>query len=147
MAARRTIFQRKPEPPSIEESLAFLAQGGEDARLGDEDGVDGQAQLGGGLVGGGPFQGDPAEGGPGGRLEARPDHLQEALRHVAVVLLVPQAARLAARVLELLEQVEEIAVAGADGPMALTLPVVAQAVDGDALEPAAEGAGPLVLEV
>src|SRR5262245_40180743 len=62
------------------------------------------------------------------------------------MLLVPEPAQLAVRVLELQEHLQEVAVARTLRPVALALPVVAKAVDGDGPKPAAERAGPLMLE-
>ena len=80
----------------------------QDARLGDQDGIDGQAQLGGDVFGGNPIDDVPAESLPGGRLEVGLDQAQQALQDEPVVLPVPSTAQFAGRVLQLIERRIEV---------------------------------------
>lgn len=100
---------------SVDEALTFGPKSAEDARFGDEDGVDGQAQLGSDGIGRNAFQGDALEGAPGAVRELGFDLLQQPLGDEAIVLLVPEPGDAAIGVSELVEQIGEIAVAGGQG--------------------------------
>src|SRR6516165_1403604 len=80
---------------SVDEAGDFLAEACQDARLGDADGIRGQAQVSGGFTGGLAFQYNHPEGLPGCRLKLRLDELKEPADHMSVVLLVPAAAKVA----------------------------------------------------
>ena len=95
-----------------DQTLAFLPQPPENARLGDQDGVYRQAQ-GLGHFGGRPLLEDQeAEAIPGGRGEFRLDQLHEAPDDKFVVLAIAESAQLAFGVLELGEAI----VKTVDGP-------------------------------
>ncbi len=65
------------------------------ARLGDQDGIDRQAQFGGNRLRRGTIEHLPPEGLPRGRPEVGFDQLEQALEHVLVVLAIPAAAQFA----------------------------------------------------
>ena len=73
----------------------------EDARLGEQDGVERQAQFLGDLRRRNPVEGHAAEGGQRGRLEHRLDQLHQPAQDVAVVFLVPLASKFALGIGEL----------------------------------------------
>src|SRR5271165_4215215 len=69
----------------INEPLGAAAQVAQDARLGDQNGVDRYSQLGGDCLRGCLVNHLPSEGPPGGGLEVGLDQLQQALQDVLVV--------------------------------------------------------------
>src|SRR5262249_57026459 len=79
---------------------------------------------------------DPAERLPGAGLEMGLDQLQEAAGDVPVVLALPQPARVAGRVLELVEHLQEVAVAGGLRRGLAVSPGGAEAVGGGRNQPA-----------
>ena len=87
----------------IDEPVGIAAQVAQDTGLGDQDGVDRHAQLGGHGPGRHPVDDLPPECLPGGRLELGLDQLQQALQDVLVVLPIPAAAQVAGRVFQLVE--------------------------------------------
>jgi hypothetical protein len=90
-------FQKNGGAPLIEQTLNLLAQPAQNARLGDEDGVDGQAQLGRHLFGRGFVEHDAAERPPGDGPKLRLDVIEHFVRDMAIVLAVPLPAQRAGR--------------------------------------------------
>ena len=131
----------RPTVRSADQTLAFLPQTPENARLGDQDGVYRQSQ---GL---GHFSGRPlledqeAEAFPCGRGELGLDQLHEAPDDEFVVLAVAEPAKLAFGVFELREAIVETAA----GSRPARPPVVAEAVGGNRADPEPEGPGSAIM--
>ena len=88
---------------SVDEPLGISPQVAKGARLGNQDGIDRDAQLGGNCLSRSPVDHVPPERPPGGGPEVGLDQLQEALQNKPVVLPIPTAAQIAGWVCQLIE--------------------------------------------
>ena len=92
---------------SADQTAGFLAQPLEHAGLGDEDGIDRRSEFNGHVCRGAPVSNLKLEGSPCGVLELEPDHLQQGVGDVPVMLVVPGATVRALGILELEEDLKD----------------------------------------
>jgi hypothetical protein len=130
---------------NVHEAGRLFAQSLEDSRLGDQDGVDGQAEFRRDVRGRAAVLDLALEGPPCRRLELEADRLQQGPGDVAIVFLVPGTAQGAGRVGQLGQGFVLLRIAGGGPPTASFFPVPAQAMDRDRPQPGPEGTGPLVV--
>src|SRR5688572_5732186 len=125
----------------LDQPLRFPAQPAKDARLGDEDGVHRNPQLGRDDVRPDALQGHAIERFPRGEGEMGFDQRQQLSKDMLVVLTVPDLAYSAGLVLKLFQPAFKVRVASRLRAPPPRAPEIAESVDQDGPEPGTESAG------